>query len=72
MISQSERADYKEGLRDRKRGQEINPVPRSDAYYKGVFGEPLEDGKSKRAWRIALALALPVSLVSYAIAKRAS
>jgi hypothetical protein len=66
MVSESERADYKRGIRDRKQGKNLTPIPESDAYYKGLLGEPLEEGKHlKRAWGIAIALALPISILSY-------
>jgi hypothetical protein len=66
MVSESERADFKRGLRDRKQRKKIAPVPESDAYYKGLLGEPLEESKHlKRAWGIALAVALPISILSY-------
>jgi hypothetical protein len=74
MVSESERVDYKRGLRDRKQGKKITPIPESDAYYRGLLGEPLEGGKHlKRAWGLAIALALPISILSYrALRPRAS
>jgi hypothetical protein len=74
MVSESERVDYKRGVRDRRQGKSMTPIPDSDAYYKGLLGEPLEDRKHfKRAWGIAIALALPISILSYrAIRPRAS
>lgn len=67
MVSETDQADYKRGLRDRKHGKAITPRAESDAYYKGVFGEPLEEGRRtmKRMWGVAIAVALPISFLSY-------
>jgi hypothetical protein len=67
MISEAELPDYKRGLHDRKHGKAVTPRPESDAYYKGIFGEPLHEGKRrmKRVWGVAIALAVPISFVSY-------
>jgi hypothetical protein len=67
MTSETEQADYKRGLSDRKAGKAIAPRPESDAYYKGMFGEPLNEGRRtmKRVWGVAIAVALPISFLSY-------
>ena len=74
MVSKAERADYKRGARDRKivaKGESIVPVPQSDAYYRGIFGLPLEEEifprpkLSAKRWGIALAIALPVTALCF-------
>lgn len=74
MVSEAERIDYKRGARDRKivaKGKSIAPVPESDAYYRGIFGAPLEEEtfprpkSSAKRWGVAFAIALPVTALCF-------
>jgi hypothetical protein len=71
VVSKAEVSDYKRGERDRKQGKKITPAPESDAYYRGVFGEPLDESKRgvKRAWGVAIGLALPLSYLAYWVSR---
>jgi hypothetical protein len=57
-VSQHDRDDYEEGLRDREKGvldQALNDItvnhPDSDAYYKGRRGEQLDEDKDRNFGR---------------------